>query len=287
MPDPPVMAEPLRVDSTDGVSIASYLMSAPGARQPELLLAHANGFCAAVFAPLVREMSGFKCVGFDARAHGRSGGSSGEMAWERHRDDLLAVNDAYGLAGSIGVGHSMGGAALLLAEQLRPGTFSALWLFEPIVFPPSGTAPDGENVLEAGARRRRDTFDSPRAAYANYASKPPLNQLCPESLSAYVHHGFDELDDGRITLACRPDDEAAGYRMGARHHAWDALGTVRCPVLIVRGRHDVPGPATVAPMIADRLPAGHLEDHGDLGHFGPLEDPLAMARSIRSFHDPT
>ncbi|MEZ5347997.1 MAG: hypothetical protein R2714_02190 [Microthrixaceae bacterium] len=40
-------------------------------------------------------------------------------------------------------------------------------------------------------------------------------------------------------------------------------------------------------MIADRLPAGHLEDHGDLGHFGPLEDPLAMARSIRSFHDPT
>jgi hypothetical protein len=32
--------------------------------------------------------------------------------------------------------------------------------------------------------------------------------------------------------------------------------------------------------VADGLRRGHLEDHPELGHFGPLEDPAAMAASI-------
>jgi pimeloyl-ACP methyl ester carboxylesterase len=283
MPPAPSWPDPIEVPSSDGVNLATYDLGGGGR---DCLLAHANGFCAAVFAPLARELEGWHCVALDARAHGRSSPPDGDMAWEGHRDDVLSAVDAFSLEAPIGVGHSMGGAALLLAEQARPGTFAALWLFEPIVFPPMpGTGDDssGSNPLTEGALRRRDTFDSPQAAYDNFRSKPPLNELAEECLAAYVTHCFSPTREGdAITLACRPVDEAAGYRMGTRHSAWDDLGEVRCPVVVARGADTAAGPAMVAPAIAERLPGGRLEEHPELGHFGPLAEPGGVARSIRA-----
>ncbi len=182
----------------------------------------------------------------------------------------------------MGIGHSKGGAALLLAEARRPGSFRALWLYEPVVFPPSMGAPaaPGPNSLAEGARRRRDHFESFEAAEANFAAKPPLAALDPESRHEYVRHGFRPDPAGGVRLACRPEDEARIYQMGRLHHAWDDLGSVRCPVTVVRGAITDAGPASVAAAVAERLPAGRLEVHDELGHFGPLEDPAAMAASV-------
>ncbi|MFV0315389.1 MAG: alpha/beta fold hydrolase [Microthrixaceae bacterium] len=278
------------VASSDGVHIASYLLQGSGAEPPadsappEVLLAHANGFCAAVFAPLVDHLAGRSGVAFDARAHGGSSGAGGRLDWHAHCDDLLAVHDRWGLERPLGIGHSMGGAALLLAEQRRPGTFRGLWLFEPIVFPPGLAPPEGGNPLEAGALRRRATFESRGAAYSNYASKPPLDELSAEALAAYVQFGFDEDPDGSVTLACAPEDEATGYRTGPHHGAWDGLDRVKCPVLVVRGAPGaMPGPADFAPAVADQLPDATLEDHPDLGHFGPLQAPEVAAESVLAF----
>lgn len=288
MPDPPVMPEPIEVPSSDGVRLAAYdpsTASGPGAAtdRTDVLLAHANGFCAAVFAPLVESLGAHRCISYDARAHGRSSRGSADMAWEGHRDDVLAVHDSFALRRPVGVGHSMGGAALLLAEQLRPGTFAALWLYEPIVFPGEFTGVD-ENPLERKALRRRRRFASRQDAFANFAAKPPLSELSARCLAAYVTYGFRAVDDcdepGGIVLACTPEDEAAGYRMGPRHGAWDHLGEVRCPVVVLRGRDDATGPAAIATAIAAAMPAARLEGHDDLGHFGPLADPVAMARSV-------
>ena len=75
--------------------------------------------------------------------------------------------------------------------------------------------------------------------------------------------------------------------MGPKHRTWDRLDQVRCPVTVVRGRVDGIGPAALAPGVADRLPDGRLEEHPDLGHFGPLQALDAMAGSIRSAVTPT
>lgn len=279
MPPAPHLPQCHRVDSSSGVELATYDLGGDGR---DALLVHANGFCAGVLAPLARELDPWHCVAFDARAHGRSGSPNGDVAWEGHRDDVLAVLDDAGLDRPVGIGHSMGGAALLLAEQRRPGTFAALWLFEPIVFPSTVSRPAGESPLATGAMRRRERFDSREAAFTNFAAKRPLNELSTECLAAYVEHGFDVRDDGSAVLRCRPAAEAEGYRMGIRHGAWDNLGAVRCPVVVARGAEMEPGPATAAPMIAEALPAGRLEEHPELGHFGPMADPAGVARSIRS-----
>ena len=99
------------------------------------------------------------------------------------------------------------------------------------VDPPIGPS---ENPLSEGAVRRRAVFPSRDDAYANYASKPPLNVLRPDVLRAYVEHGFADLADGGVTLKCRPEDEAQIYRMGSAHGAngasQDIRVTERCPM---------------------------------------------------------
>lgn len=268
----------MRIPSTDGVEINVHDLGGEG---PPLLLAHATGFHGRVWEPLAAQLPGFHRWSIDMRAHGDSDAPEQRpLEWSGFADDVLSVVDALQLEKPFGVGHSKGAASLLLAEQARPGTFSALYLFEPVVVPTdfvTGHNPD--NPLSNGARRRRDTFESFDAAFDNYASKPPFNTLHPEVLRVYVDHGFAMNADGTVSLKCLPANEAEVYAYGMSHHAFAALHEVTCPVTIAMGVEDTV-PAIFGRPIADALPHGSVASFPNLAHFGPLEDPATIARSI-------
>lgn len=188
----------------------------------------------------------------------------------------------------VGFGHSKGGAALLLAEQRAPGTFAALYLYEPVVFPSIPSfGPSGEHPLATGALRRRRSFASKDEAFENFAAKPPFNALRPDALRAYVDHGFADDGEGGVSLKCAPEHEAQVYRMGITHDAFAHLGEVGCPVAVARGALGEPGPVMVAEAIAEALPHGQLHAFDDLGHFGPLEDPDRIADDLLAFLIPS
>lgn len=272
------LPDPVFVPSADETPIATYDLGGSG---DDLLFVHATGFCAGVWTPMAARLGTARRAALDVRGHGRSGTPAAGMDWAGTAQDVLATVDALGLHDVFGVGHSMGGASLVLAEQARPGTFRGLWLFEPIIFPTGGRRPsDADNPLVAGARRRRPDFASAGAASANFAAKPPFDALDPAALAAYVEYGFEHLPDGTVTLRCRPETEAETYAMGPHHDAMDHLATVRCPVWVVRGDTRLGGPADLAPQVAQGLPQGTLEEHPELGHFGPLEAPATMVDSL-------
>lgn len=274
---PPTRAVP----STDGVTVAVHDLGGEG---PPLLLCHPTGFLGMTWAPMARELAPVaRCWAMDFRGHGESTSPrSGDFSWIGMADDVLAVVDALGLAGARGVGHSMGGAALLLAEQRRPGTFTSLWVFEPIVFPPLEGTAGRPNPLAAAARRRRPRFPDRQAAYENFASKPPLASLAPEALRAYVEFGLRPADDGdAVELACTPETEARVFDNGMTHPTFAHLGEVGCPV-VVAASGDAAGPADVAPIVAAALPHGRFERHPEVTHFGPMEDPPGMAAAARA-----
>lgn len=267
--------------SSHGVTVDYLHLGGDGA---PLLFAHATGFCATVWRPVAQALPDrYSCWALDFRGHGRTNSPvDGDFDWQGTADDVLAVIDAVASPGPwFGVGHSMGGAALLLAEQRRPGTLAAAWVYEPIVFP--GTIPPGSdrgNPLAEAARRRRAGFESAAAARDNYSSKPPMNAFDPRALDGYLERGLAEAPDGTVRLACEPADEASVYEMGPVHSAWEHLAEVSCPVTVAVGDTSVPGPAAFAAPVAGRLPHGRLEPHPDLGHFGPLEAPDRIAAAI-------
>lgn len=277
---PRVQTAAVRIPSTDGVELAVHDLGGDG---PPLLVAHATGFLAGVYRPLADRLAGHVHTwALDFRAHGDSSRpASGDLRWDRMADDVLATTSALGLDRPFGFGHSMGGAALVLAELRQPGTFRALELYEPVLMPlgafPGG---DGDNPMSAAARRRRPTFPSRDAAYDNYAAKPPLDVLSAASLRRYVDEGFAEATDGTVTLKCRPEDEADVFRFGGTNGGFERLGELRLPVTVVQGGVNDPGPGALAPAQVAAIPDCRLAVADGLGHFGPQQDPDIVARLV-------
>jgi pimeloyl-ACP methyl ester carboxylesterase len=268
-----------RLRSTDGVRLAAYDL---GGRGPDALFVHATGFCAQVFAPLATLLgTSFHGWAVDLRGHGRTTTpATVDFAWSGFAEDVLAAVDGLSLDRPVAFGHSSGGAAVLLAAADKPGVFGTLWCYEPIVWPEPDRARRRAEGLAEGARHRRDRFASREEAYANFSSKPPLSDLAPAVLRAYVEHGFEDEPDGTVALRCRPEIEAAIYLAAVDGDRFSRLADVTCPVVVGAGeRSDAVTPERARPIV-DALPRGRLAAFPGLGHFGPLQDPAAVAEAV-------
>jgi pimeloyl-ACP methyl ester carboxylesterase len=260
----------------------------PGRTNVGLLLAHATGFCKEVWTPLVdvlREGYDGSVTAWDSRGHGESEPGELPFDWWDFAADVHAVIQQSSDAKRFGMGHSMGGAALAMAEILRPGTFEALVLIEPIVFrPPFGRF---ENPMVDGALRRKAVFPSPSAAFSNFASKPAFARWDVEVMDAYVQGALvDEAGDWR--LRCRPEHEADVYRGGSAHGAYERLEEIVIPVLLMAGEHSDTHDGPFLEDLRSRFGNATSVVISDAGHFLPMEQPAAVAQiAVDFFNDVT
>jgi len=112
-----------RVRSGDGqLDLAAYDYGAPTPDASSVLVLHGNGLCARAYEPLCEQLrrAGFRVVALDQRGAGESRLPSDAdlgslLQWQRFGEDALAVVDALHLRDCVGFGHSLGGAAMLLA----------------------------------------------------------------------------------------------------------------------------------------------------------------------------
>lgn len=284
-----------RVPSTEGVSVAVHDLGGDPSR-PTLLLSHATGFHAHCYTPIAGELSDrFDCVGLDFRGHGDTPiDPDWHVDWRRFGDDAAAVAAHVTPSGGlIGFGHSMGGAALLMAAHRDPNRFEQLVLFEPISHEGSAPALTEAEIREfpivTGALRRRRRFGSFDEAYENFSAKPPLSLMVDEALHNYVEHGFrpvagtEPTGDRDIELCCDPELEASIFVTGVDNGVWNLLPEIRTPTLVLGGRVEQRQPSAQSEAIADHLGAGTylLLDHQT--HFGPFSHPVEIARLIAEF----
>ena len=280
------------VSSSDNVQLCAYRYSAKSSAPAKIVLfSHANGFHGRSFDPVVATLTeDYECVSFDLRGHGDSHVSPDwPLAWQGYGDDALAIAKELSQP-TIAVGHSMGGAALVMAALVEPKLFRALILYEPIIFPSAireiASKNSSPSPLVEGARRRRKTFATRADAFANYASKPPMNEFDPRALHAFVDHGFRDVSD-HIELKCEPEHEARNFEMGAVHETWDQLKDLRVPTWVVSGAKHVGQPSGFASTIAEQIANSHFVEWQDLGHFGPMQQPERLAELIREVDDLT
>jgi len=279
----------------DGVELAYLDWGGAG---PLVVLLHANGFCAATWAPIAEALRRrFRVVALDARGHGDStavdpAADPDAYAWsvlaadvDRALRALLARTGHARIA--IGVGHSMGGALVAHNAVLHATRFERLLLCDPVLMPPRSPSPAADapagNPLAASTRKRRDRFPSPAEAYAHCRSRALYADFTPEALALYVGFGMRETASGELALKCDRDVEAAIFDNGGTLDLMPRIGDLAAEVLILHaGRGGFSRP--YYELLASRAPRARVEGV-DAGHLFPMDEPRlvldAVARLMR------
>ncbi|KAG0052111.1 hypothetical protein BGZ83_002989 [Gryganskiella cystojenkinii] len=251
---------------------------------PPLLFAHANGFHKEIWEPVMARLtypwSESDMYAFDCRNMGDSALLNkavleDQFDWYWYARDILQFIDTFGLRNTIGVGHS------ILAEYLRPGTFSAIIAIDPTMFPRGfyNNAPLAENPLGQATLKRRDTWKDRIDARDSLLSKKFFRTFHPESLEIYLEHGMIDgvRADGSsfLTLKGPKFQEAITFanKGTALFDTYHRLKDLHIPVHIISGETSEINSWDLVNMKREQCRFGSLDIIKGAGHLVSLEKP--------------
>ncbi|SCB12886.1 Pimeloyl-ACP methyl ester carboxylesterase [Bradyrhizobium shewense] len=262
------------------------------------LLVHGTGFVADVWDEVACELaSAYTVYALDRRGHGASH-KPGSYHFLDYAEDVRRVIHALELHDVYGIGHSAGATDLLLAAKLLPGRFTRLFVMEPTIMDPRAARAGGldEESLSRveGTLRRRAEFDSAEAVFERYRTAPAFADWTETSLQAYVRHGFEPLDDGRVRLRCTPEIESAILRPiyeamaqvyvgDARGNPFASLTEIDCPVRVTTAAKSGPIYWEMARRAVALIPQPSTFVFEDAGHCVAQEVPERVVEAVREF----
>ncbi len=250
---------------------------------PAVFFCHATGFHSRIWDQLISRLPEHRCITFDARGHGRSSKPEPPYNWRDLGADVAALAETLGLTGAIGVGHSMGGHAVTLGSALRPGAFSALALFDPVIRPKDRYCGPWEK--SAFVAKRRNQWESAQEMFQRFESRPPFDSWDPQTLRDYCDHALERQGD-QYVLACPPAIEASIYENSTAFETniYSEIGTITVPVHVVRsGRARdalIMNESPTAPDLAASFVRGTDTCLAEYSHFFPMESPDLAAKLI-------
>lgn len=268
-----------------GGAVAGIEMG-PEGRPLDILFLHANGFNALTYRSILGPLaSDLRILAVDQRGHGLTdlpADPAAQNSWYGFRDDLIALLDALDGPPLVLGGHSMGGAASLMAAAERPAAVKALALFDPVLMPPTI---DREMLVESplakGALRRRAQFASKAEVVESYRGRGAFKTWSEAMLADYVEDGFRENAEG-VTLTCAPAWEAANFS-SPQGDVFSAFDRIKVPIRILRAEEGstfrIDGRAASLPGNVD------IETIAGSSHFLPMERPELVREALRGAVD--
>jgi 3-oxoadipate enol-lactonase len=238
-----------------------------------LVFSHALGLDHTMWAGVAEAFAGTHAVVlYDQRGHGRSAAGTGAWALDDLVDDAATLIRREADGPVVFVGLSMGGMvaqglAIRHPELLRGAVFAHT------------VASYGDAARQAWAQRVETVQASGMAGVADTV------------VARYLGDAFraahpDAVAALRATLMANdPQAYAAACRAVAQVDWLPSLHAVRCPVLVIAGRHDVGAPVSEARRIAAAVSAARLEILEHSAHLSPVEEPLGLVSALRRFLD--
>ncbi|KAJ6506825.1 Alpha/beta hydrolase fold-1 [Mycena sanguinolenta] len=192
----------------------------------------------------------------------------------------------------VGVGHSAGAGAMVLALQTHPFTH-ALLLIEPTIATPAfyhATMAAGTPALEAATLLRRDRWPSRRDAADWMKRKLPSRKWDKGVLDLFIEHGLTDTPDGSVKLKCDRRQEALAFPDVHPHFDAAAALARMMSTNAKRGGRGVQvhlvwarGSELIPKAIQDALSgtcAGASVTKVEGGHSLPQESPLRVAHAL-------
>lgn len=267
-----------------------------GGAGPTVHFAHANGFPPGTYGKLIEALkTNHHVVSMAARPLWSSDPAAELRDWSELAADLAAELARRGLRGILGVGHSLGGVASLLAAADDPGLFRAVVAVDPLVLTGrvstlwglmKGVGLGGRLGLVRGARSRRDRWPDRETVLSSYSRKKVFRHWDPEVLDDYIRHGTAVMPDRTRGLRYPKAWEARIFEI-APHNLWPRLRRLRVPTLFIKGESSDTFRDAAARRVARELPMAEVAVVRSSTHFVPMERPQELGEVILEFFERT
>lgn len=238
------------------------------ARDFALLLVHPLGADLAFWDDFVAAIDGrVTTVAFDQRGVGGSPPADRPVSLAEHVVDLEALRGELGIGMVTVVGCAIGAMTAASYAAVHPDRTRALVLANPT----PRSMPQARAMLTERAdlvRRKGMQAIMPGAVERAFLNLPPgdryeeyMKRFSAQDPRAYA-----------FALLAAADADAVG-----------ALRLVRCPTLLVPGRHDVLLPMANAEAVAALVPSARMSVMEDAAHFVPYQQPHRFAERVLDF----
>jgi pimeloyl-ACP methyl ester carboxylesterase len=241
-----------------------------GEGAPDVLLVHAGVTDQRGWCHVVDRLPSHRCLTYDARGYGRTTYQR-QDGWSPVTD-AVAVLDAYDVGAAVVVGASMGGRTAIDLALTHPDRVRALVLVGPAV---SG-AP--EPTYEPEVLALDDAWESAEES----GDLEAVNRI-----EARVWLDGPTAPEGRVAGEARElflemNRTALGAEEPGESHqdvdAWDRVGEISVPVLVLVGEHDLAYIKANCAHLADSVDGARLVELPGVAHVPHVEaDELTLA----------
>ncbi|MCE9502089.1 MAG: alpha/beta hydrolase [Leptospira sp.] len=249
-----------------------------------ILITHATGYNAGCYSYLIEELSKtHRVLALDFSGHGNSESSMNFSDWFYFRDQILALIENSKIHRITGIGHSLGGASLILAASARPDLFRRIIAFDPVTLNYITVAFSAffEVKLAKIAQGRRRRFKNLELIRRAFRTFPSFAKWDDRIFEDYLRYSFRPKGN-ELELCCDPLLEAKIFRVTPNFKHLRGFYSVQSEVhIIVPEVYEVCPPGS-AKKIASRNPKSTITNVKDATHFFPFEMPQWTLEKVKS-----
>ena len=271
---------------TNGIEI--HYLERGNVNNPTVVMFHAIGMSAQIWNAIAVKLSDqFHVFAFDLRGHGDTKDDGGNYTFEKLGEDAASVIQELNLQGSIGVGHSAGGMAMLIADSKVPGIISKGVLVDTRVgeSPMMLLTPEEQKIRIERTLQKRTIWESREVMYDAYRDRRVFKPWEDGVFADYIEGGTRLLEDGRAELKCLPTTEETFYESRAKLEPEMLLKGLGGEYILLVG--DYEGAQTLQDEAVQHLiretNGFQLKELGAGSHFVPMEFPGIVLKEIRAF----
>lgn len=207
--------------------------------------------------------------------------------WEQYADDLIAFLEQHFNEPIVGVGHSQGATATIIAASKRPDLFKSL-----IVIEPASVTRITSIVLRLtpyfikisqqpfkSALAKNEVWESRDAFYQNCRKNRAYKRISDHVLEAFAEYGLRPTGNGGFTLTFSSSWELSNYLLAPS--IWKYLRKIKIPIQVIAGKPSLFFNQEIRAKWKRISPNSTIEVNENYGHLFPLEAPELCAEMIK------